>query len=70
MREELDALIGVGWGESSPGAKAIATGLHPRAFSLRLVGSRTCRFREIGRASFIPRSSSATVAMNPKWPKG
>ena len=25
MREELDALIGVGWGEAAPSAKAIAT---------------------------------------------
>jgi hypothetical protein len=44
--------------------------LHLRAFSLRLVGSKTYRFREIVRASFIRRCSSAIAAMNPRWPKG
>jgi glycerol dehydrogenase-like iron-containing ADH family enzyme len=29
MREELDALIGVGWGRAVPSAKAIAMGTTP-----------------------------------------
>src|SRR6266699_706933 len=53
-----------------PSAKAIATGPTPAIWSLRLVGSRTCRFREIGRASFIPRSQERYRRYEPQVAQG
>ena len=70
MREELDAVIGVGWGERGPNRKGYRNGYYTRDLSLRLVGSKTYRFREIVRASFILRCSSAIAAMNHRLPKG
>jgi hypothetical protein len=71
MREELDALIGVGWGESSPRRKGYRNGSYTREpfhydwSDRELAGSA----RSGGPVSY-PGRGSATVAMNPKWPKG
>src|SRR5258708_4805649 len=67
MREELDALIGVGCGESSPSAKGIGMGSTSAVWEPPQGGSKTCRCREIARANSIPRCSSAMVAMNHRW---
>jgi hypothetical protein len=70
MREELDALIGVAWGESSPKRKGYRNGSSTRESfddlwsDRRFAGSKTTV-----RASSIPRSSSAIEAQNRRWPK-
>lgn len=71
MREELDALIGVGWGESSRQQQGLSQRLlHPRAFSQRRDPLRSCRCPEIARVSSTRRSLSAIAAMNRRWPRG
>src|SRR5690242_9315562 len=68
MREELDALIGVGWGESSPKRKGYRNGFYSRGLATTAVALRTYRFPGIVRATFIRRCSIATAAMNHRSP--
>lgn len=69
MREALDALIGVGWGECSPSVRGIVTAPTAVIWSRRRVGLRRSRFPETGRGSSTPRSSTATAVTNPRWRK-
>gem|GEM_PF-6202369 len=64
MREELDALIGVRWGECNPSAKGITTAATHVIWSPLPVGSRISKCQEIGKVSSTPRSLNATVAMS------
>jgi hypothetical protein len=71
MREELDALIGVGWGESSRQQQRLSQWLlQPRVSARRQAVVRRCRCPEIARVVSIRRSLSATAALNPKSPMG
>ncbi len=65
MREELDVLIGVGWGECSPKRKGYRNGSYTRDGSDR--GDQ--RPKTTAKASSTPRSSTATAALNPRWRK-
>src|SRR5260221_4669003 len=47
-----------------PSAKAIATGPTPVIWRQRRVGSRTSKYREIGKVNSTRRPLNATVAMN------
>ena len=69
MREEFDALIGVGWGESSPKRKGYRNGFYTRDLVTSSGRIEDFRCPEIAKASSTRRSLSATVAMNRKWRK-
>jgi putative transposase len=64
MREELDALIGVGGEKAVPSGKGIATAPTRAIWSLLQVASRRSKCLETVRVSSILRSLNATVAMN------
>ena len=70
MREELDALIGVGWGEMQPQAQRVSQRLLHTRFGHHFGSDRRlAKCHEIAKASSTPRSLSAIVAMNPILPK-
>jgi hypothetical protein len=66
MREELDALIGVGWGQNSRQQQRVSQRLlHPRFGHLWRLASRRSTCLETVKRSSTHRSLNATVAMNP-----
>jgi hypothetical protein len=68
MREELTQFLGAEWGECCAERKGYRNGSYTRDLATRVrVPSRIFRFLEIEKATSIPRSLIATVAMSLKW---